>query len=290
MTPAEAQAFLGRQGLAPSRERGQNFLHDDRLAQKLVATAGVTPDDAVLEIGTGLGILTRALAPAARRVRTVEIDGGLVRGIEQESLLPADVELIHGDALDLDFAVQVAELGPPVKIVANLPYSVATPLLRRFLDHADILAGWGVMVQREVAQRLRASPGSKAYGSLSVIHQWLTQVGPALDLHGQCFYPVPKVVSTFITLSPREDPLVAPGNQGELARMERIVRAGFAHRRKTVVNSLKQAAGIAPATVEAVLAANGLDGRVRAEALSPEAWQKVSVALSDEEIGEEGVS
>ena len=93
MNPADAQAFLDRHGLAPSRDRGQNFLHDDRLAEKLVATAGVTPDDAVLEIGTGLGILTRALAPAARRVRTIEIDRGLVRGLTEESLLPESVEL-----------------------------------------------------------------------------------------------------------------------------------------------------------------------------------------------------
>ena len=281
MTPAQAQAFLDRHGLAPSRERGQNFLHDDRLARKLVATAGVRPGDAVLEIGTGLGILTRALAPAARRVRTVEIDGGLVRGLRAEGVLPDGVELVHGDALELDLAAQVGELGRPVRVVANLPYSVASPLLRRFLDHADVLSGWGVMVQREVAQRLRAAPGSKAYGSLSVVHQWLVEVGPALDLHGQCFYPVPRVVSTFVAMWPRDEPLVDRGDRGELARMERIVRAGFAHRRKTVVNSLKRAAGIEPVRAESVLAAHGLDTRVRAEALSPTAWQKVSRDLSD---------
>lgn len=279
MNASEARAFLDRHGLAPSRERGQNFLHDQALADKLVRTAGVEPGDRVLEIGTGLGILTRALAAVAAGVRSVEIDAGLVRALTEESLLPEGVELVHADALALDLGEQIAALGAsgaPVRVVANLPYSVATPLLRNLLDVAGALAGVGVMVQREVAARLRAEPGSKPYGSLSVVNQWVVEVGSALDLHGQCFYPVPQVVSTFITLWPRERPLVGAG---ELAEMERIVRAGFAHRRKTLVNSLKRAAGVEPARTEAVLGRLGLDPRTRAERLSPEAWQAVGAQL-----------
>lgn len=282
MNVAEARAFLDRHGLAPSRERGQNFLHDAAQAQKLVRAAGVGPRDAVLEIGTGLGILTLALADRAQRVRSVEIDGGLVRGLTEERILPAEVELVHGDALELDLPAQIAELaegGAPVRVVANLPYSVATPLLRRLLDVAAGLAGIGVMVQREVAARMRAVPSTKDYGSLSVIHQWVVEVGGSLDLHGRCFYPVPRVVSSFITLTPRAQPLVEPA---ALARMERIVRAGFAHRRKTLVNSLKGAANLDPAHVNSVLLGLEIDPRTRAESLSPEAWQKIGARLTDE--------
>ncbi len=125
---------------------------------------------------------------------------------------------------------------------------------------------------------MRAQPGTKAYGSLSVIHQWLVEVGPALDLHGRCFYPVPQVISTFVTLWPREQPLVEPG---KLARMESLVRAGFAHRRKTLVNSLKRAGGVDPALAESVLEAHGLDPRARAESLSPEAWQRFGHQLTE---------
>lgn len=281
MNATDARDFLERHGLAPSKDRGQNFLHDDALAEKLVRVAGVGPNDSVLEIGTGLGILTRALAGAAARVRSVEIDGGLIRGLRGDSILPAEVELVHADALDLDLAAQIAELGEggaPVRVVANLPYSVATPLLRRLLDVASNLAGIGVMVQREVAARMRAVPSNKDYGSLSVIHQWVVDVGDSLDLHGRCFYPVPRVVSTFITLGPREKPLV---EAADLVRMERIVRAGFAHRRKTLVNSLKRAANLDPAYVTAVLVAHEIDPRTRAENLSPEAWQKIGTQLAD---------
>ena len=281
MNASEAQAFLARHGLAPSRERGQNFLHDADLAAKLVRVAGVQPEDAVLEIGTGLGILTRALAPAARRVRTVEIDGGLVRGLTEEGVLPAEVELVHADALDLDLVAEARALGAPeqpVRVVANLPYSVATALLRRFLDAPTLWEGFGVMVQREVAARLRAAPRTKPYGSLSVVAQWVARAGSSLDLHGRCFYPVPAVVSTFITLVPRERPLV---RAEELAGMERIVRFGFAHRRKTLVNSLRGAGGIDPERSLEALAAAGLDPRVRAEALDPETWQKIARRLAD---------
>ena len=281
MNASEARDFLDRHGLAPARERGQNFLHDEALAGKLVRVADVGAEDAVLEIGTGLGILTKALARVAARVRSVEVDGGLVRGLVEDAVLPAAVELVHADALALDLGDQLAELGSggaPVRVVANLPYSVATPLLRKLLDVAAGLAGVGVMVQREVAARIEAQPGTKAYGSLSVVHQWLVEIGSSSDLHGRCFHPVPRVVSSFITLRPRPVPLVAPER---LAQLERIVRAGFAHRRKTLVNSLRGAASLEPARVTEALLALEFDPRVRAEELSPEAWQKIAERLAD---------
>jgi 16S rRNA (adenine1518-N6/adenine1519-N6)-dimethyltransferase len=275
MSAAEARAFLERHGLAAHRDRGQNFLHDEAVARRLVALAGVGPEDGVLEIGTGLGMLTRALAERARRVETIEVDAGLVRALAAAGL-PANVRLHHADALEIDLAALLGALGPPARVVANLPYSVATPLLRRFLDLGPSLQGVAVMVQREVAARIRARPGSPDYGSLSVLHHWLVSHGEALDLPAACFHPAPRVTSTFLCMTRRTGVLAA----GELARLEPIVRAGFAHRRKTLVNSLARAADIEGGRATAALRELGLDARVRAEHLLPEQWLALARRLA----------
>lgn len=267
MSAEEARAFLERHGLAAHKDRGQNFLHDEAVARRLVALAGVRPEDGVLEIGTGLGMLTRALAERARRVETVEVDAGLVRALA-EAGLPPNVRLHHADALELDLAALVAGLGRPARIVANLPYSVATPLLRRFLDLRTAVEAVAVMVQREVAARIRARPGSRDYGSLSVLFHWGMTQGEAVDLPPSCFHPAPRVTSTFLCMSPRRDLLAA----GELPALEGVLRAGFAHRRKTLVNSLARAADIDAVRTTAALRELGLDARVRAERLLPEQW------------------
>lgn len=281
MSVGDARALLERHGLAAHRSRGQNFLHDDALAAKLVRTAGVAPGDAVLEIGTGLGILTRALAESADRVVTVEIDGGIVHALEAEQALPDNVRLVHGDALELDLAGEVARLGPSVRVVANLPYSVATPLLRRFLELMPRLRGFGVMVQKEVASRICAEPGERGYGSLAVLHHWLARRVATLDLHPRCFYPVPKVVSTFLAMEPVEPaPWAADELAQGLARAERILRGGFGHRRKTLANALRQSVGLVPADVEDWLEARGLPRRARAENLAPDTWLALDRAFA----------
>jgi 16S rRNA (adenine1518-N6/adenine1519-N6)-dimethyltransferase len=268
----DAREFLARHGLAASKGLGQNFLCDEAQADKLVRLAEVGADEAVLEIGTGLGILTRALAKQARAVTTIEIDAGLVRALAAESALPANARLIHRDALAVDLAAEIAALaadGARVRVVANLPYSAATPLMRRFLDLAPSLASWAVMIQREVALRIGAQPGSRDYGSFAVLHQLVARVRVGLALHPQCFYPTPRVTSSFVLLTPHAEFALRPG---ELDRVERLVRAAFAHRRKTLVNSLRQHGGIDPAPVAAWLARAGLDERTRAEALAPAQW------------------
>ncbi len=277
MSPAEIRDFLDRHGLAAHRSRGQNFLHDDALADKLAATAQVGPEDAVLEIGTGLGILTHALARRARLVVSVEVDSGLVRGLAAEGGLPDSVELLHADALELDWEATLARAPGPWRVVANLPYSVATPLLRQLLDRAGDLAGYGVMVQRELARRIAAPVQAKDYGSFAVIHQLCVDVAATLDLHGQCFYPVPNVVSRFLTLVPRRTD--RPGRD-ELASIERVVRAGFAHRRKTVANSLQRAGGWPPEQIAEALAHVGLDAGLRAERISPPEWRALAARLA----------
>ncbi len=269
MSAAEVKAFLASHGLLARRDLGQNFLVDASLAARLVALAGVEPDDRVIEIGTGLGVLTRALANRAQRVVTIEIDAGVVRALRAEAALPESVELVHADALDFDLAACIRGLGGPVRLVANLPYSVSAPLLRRCLDLREQLTGWSVMLQSEVAARLLARPGSRDYGSLAVLHALTVTFSKAMELSPNCFFPVPKVSSTFVRIAPLDAPLV---EAGELRDVERVVRAAFAKRRKTLVNSLR-AGALGPQRsreeLEAALARCAIEPRARAERLEP---------------------
>jgi 16S rRNA (adenine1518-N6/adenine1519-N6)-dimethyltransferase len=277
---SEVRAFLETHRLAARRDLGQNFLCDERIAEKLARIAAVEPGDRVVEIGTGLGILTRALAARAARVVSVEVDAGIVRALRSEAVLPAGVELIHGDALELDLGALVGAGSGPVRVVGNLPYAVASPLLRRLLDLGAKLESWSVMLQKEVARRLLAAPGSRGYGSLGVLHQLVATVKIGLDLHPRCFYPVPRVSSTFLHITPRRE---APLALGELRMVEGVVRAGFAHRRKTIVNSLRAAAEGRPLPserIEETLARFGIDRRARAESLSPEQWLGIARDLA----------
>ena len=268
---SSVRTLLERHGLSARRELGQNFLLDPELARALVRDAGVAPGDAVIEVGTGLGILSRALAEVAERVISLEVDAGLVRVLAAEALLPANVSLRHADVLASDLAALVDELaGRPVRLVANLPYSVASLVLRRALDLREHLAGWAVMVQSEVAERVLAAPGSPDYGSLAVLHALCCRVRRLRELPPRCFHPAPQVSSTFLGLSLRPD---SPLRPGELVWLERVVRAGFGKRRKTLVNALRGGGLVpapAPEVVREVLAELGADPRVRAERLAPE--------------------
>jgi len=274
------RALLERHGLRAGRDRGQNFLVDPDLARSLVRRAGVAPGDAVIEVGTGLGILTRALAETARRVVTVEVDAGLVRLLRAEALLPDNVELVHADVLRMDLAAAASALATegPVRAVANLPYSVGARVLRRLLDLRGTLAGWAVMVQKEVGERLRAAPGTPDYGSLAVLHALLARVEPVRELAPGCFEPAPRVTSAFLRVTPRDD---APLGDAELVSFERFARAAFARRRKTLVNALH--GGLDPApdaeAIRTALATLGHDPRVRAERLPPEALLSLFRAL-----------
>ena len=282
MTPTEVRALLERFGLAPSRERGQNFLVDAEVAAALAEATGVGTGDSVIEIGTGLGILTRALAARGARVLGVEVDAGLVRALRGASLLPDGAELRHADALELDWPALVRERGA-THVVGNLPYSISSPLLRQLLDLRGALRGWSVMIQRDVAERLLAGPGSKSYGSLSVLHQLCVGVHKVRDLSPELFFPVPRVRSTFLRMQPRAD---APALPGGLSGVERVVRAAFGQRRKTLANALAGAGlgGPEGEPAAALCVRAGLDPRARAESLPPEAFAALAAAV----VGEGG--
>jgi 16S rRNA (adenine1518-N6/adenine1519-N6)-dimethyltransferase len=278
MGASEIRALLERHGLLARRDLGQNFLCDEGLAVRLVSLAGVEPGDSVIEIGTGLGCLTRALAARARCVVTLEVDAGLVRALRAEGRLPGNVELLHADVLHSDLGDLVAGCEAPVRLVANLPYSISGPVLRRLLDLRGGLVDWSVMLQREVAGRLLARPGSRAYGSLTVLHRLMVELGKALTLEPHCFFPKPKVRSSFLRMQPLAKPLLKPE---ELSWVERVVRAAFSQRRKTLVNALR-GGGFEPEAVVRALDGLGIDRRARAESLAVEQLLAVARALAPE--------
>ena len=275
MSAAEVRAVLARHGLRAQRARGQNFLVDDALAARLVELAGVEAGDGVLEIGTGLGVLTRALAARAAQVVTLEVDAGIVRALRAEGVLPANARLLHADALRADLAGLVAAHGRPARVVANLPYSISAPVLRRLLDLRDRVEDWSVMLQREVARRLLAAPGSRDYGSLGVLHALVARVEPKLELPPGCFYPAPRVRSSFLRIAPLAEPLVA---RGELAGVEALVRRAFGMRRKTLGNALRAYAS-SPESLARALDAAGIERRARAEQLAPGRFVALARAL-----------
>ena len=285
MNASSVRAVLTRHRLLARRDLGQNFLVDDAMAARLVQLAGVEPGETVIEIGAGLGTLTQALAARAARVVAIEIDAGLVRALRAERLLPENVELLHADALSVDLA---ALAGGPARVVGNLPYSVASPLLRRLLDLRGSLLDWSVMLQREVAARVVAAEGTRDYGSLAVLHALTVEVVKCAELAPGLFHPAPRVRSSFLRITPLRAPRLGPG---ELAPVERIVRAAFSKRRKTIANALR-GADLAPEggprALEDLLRRLGIDPRARAESLAPERLLGLARALAGEGGGRAG--
>jgi 16S rRNA (adenine1518-N6/adenine1519-N6)-dimethyltransferase len=237
---------------------GQNFLADPNLLDAIVREAGLAADDVVLEVGGGEGVLTERLAPEVATVHVIELDERLRAGLEDLAARQPSIRLVFGDAMHVDLAA----LSPtPTAMVANLPYSIATPLILRTIAELPGLGRWTVMVQREIADRLRAVPGTKAYGSPSVMAQLACRVELLRVVDPAVFRPRPRVESALLRLE-----RVAPWPGEEVAR---LVRGAFAHRRKALARSVATA-GVAPRErVLAALEATGLPASVRAEELAP---------------------
>ena len=246
---------------------GQNFLADPNLLDAIVRDAELAPEDVVLEVGAGEGVLSGRRAAAAAHLHTVEIDRGLEPALERIAALP-NVDLHWGDAMKLDLAV----LDPaPTAMVANLPYSVATPLILRTIEELPSLGRWTVMVQREIADRLRAAPGNRTYGSPSAVAQLACEVELLRAVDPAVFKPRPRVDSAILRL--RRTGL------GADAQTRQLIRAAFAHRRKSLARSLEHASPGSLAPARAALAELGLPEDARAEALSPEQFAALSAKL-----------
>jgi 16S rRNA (adenine1518-N6/adenine1519-N6)-dimethyltransferase len=250
---------IARFGLHATRSLGQNFLLDLNLTRRIAAAAAPLAGITVLEVGPGPGGLTRALlASGPRRVVAVERDRRAVAALGELAAFYHDrLQVIEGDALDLD---EAKVLGPdPAKLVANLPYNIATALLIKWLAQPHLFQTYVLMFQKEVAERLAAAPGTKAYGRLSVITQWRTEVKRLFDVPPRAFTPPPKVTSSVVRLVPRKEPLFP----AEARLLERVTAAAFGQRRKMLRQSLKI---LGPA--EAILRATGIDATARAEDLT----------------------
>jgi 16S rRNA (adenine1518-N6/adenine1519-N6)-dimethyltransferase len=246
---------------------GQNFLADPNLLGAIVRDSGVGRDDCVLEVGAGEGALTTRLAEACGRVHVIELDRGLEPALAGVGALD-NVNLIWGDAVRID----LADLKPPpTAMVANLPYSVATPVIMRTIFELPSIGAWTVMVQREIADRLRAGPGTRTYGAPSVLAQLAGRVRLVRTVSRTVFRPPPRVDSAIISIR-RSGP-------GPDEKTRRLVRAAFSHRRKALPRSLDLAI---PGTLEPArqaLAGLGLAPGIRAEALSPEQFTALSARL-----------
>jgi 16S rRNA (adenine1518-N6/adenine1519-N6)-dimethyltransferase len=246
---------------------GQNFLADPNLLEAIVRDAELRPEDVVLEVGAGEGVLSERLAAAAARLHTVEIDRRLEPALEPIAALP-NVNLHWGDAMKLDLdGLQP----PPTAMTANLPYSVATPLILRTIAELPSLRRWTVMVQREIADRLRAASGSRVYGSPSAIAQLACEVELVRAVDPAVFKPRPRVESAILRLR-RTGP-------GADAQTRELIRAAFAHRRKSLARSLEHARPGSLAPARAALAELGLPEDARAEALAPEQFAALSAKL-----------
>ena len=262
----QIKEILSRHGFRFSKSLGQNFLVADWVPRSIADSAGLDADTCVLEIGPGIGCLTRELSERAGKVVAVELDGAL-RPVLTETLADlANGEVVYGDILRQDLAALTAERMPGLRpvVCANLPYNVTTPVLTKLIE-SGLFDTVTVMIQREVARRICAAPNTPDYGAFGIFVQWHMTAELLFDVPPGCFIPQPKVTSSVIRLTRRAAP---PSTVRDEKLLMRIVRAAFNQRRKTLVNALSAGLGMDKGLAAAALAGCGLDERVRGEALS----------------------
>ncbi len=272
LSPPAIRALLSDHGLHPSKALGQHFLADPNTARRIVRLADLEPAQPVIEVGPGLGSLTLALCEAGHRVRAVELDRHVLP-VLAEVVEGADVDIVAGDALDVDWATLLRDAARWA-LVANLPYNVATAVLVRALELAPTIDTFLVMVQREVGERLAAPPGSKIYGAVSVKVAYFGAARVVGLVPPAVFYPRPNVDSALVHVVRHPTPPVALDDP---ARMFAIVQAGFATRRKTLRQSLRS---VFADRTGAILDAAGIDPMLRAERLGLEEWAALARAES----------
>ena len=260
-------SLLRKHGIRPLKRLGQNFLCDPNILEKIVRIADVRDTDTVVEIGAGIGVMTALLAARARRLIALEVDRRLVAVLKTELGESSNIEIVHGDVLEYDFAsVRTGGGEGKLRVVGNVPYNLSSQIVLRLLDYRESVDRAVLMLQREVAERLAAPPGTKDYGPLSVYVALYTQPRLEMRVPASCFVPRPEVDSRVIRLDMRRDPLCSVDDP---ALFRDVVRRCFAKRRKTLLNNLRQS-GL-PAgqdAIPSILEELGIDGTRRAETLS----------------------
>ena len=272
-------SLLRKYGIRPRKRLGQCFLCDLNIMEKIVRIAGVRDTDTVVEIGSGIGVLTAMIARTARRVVAVEVDRLLVEILQNELGDFGNVEIVHTDVLQFDFSsvcTHPMQEGRKerIKVIGNVPYNLSSQIVLRLLDTRDCLERVVLMLQREVAERLAAPPGTKDYGPLSVYVALFTESTLENKVPAGCFYPRPDVESRVLRLDIRQKPLC---RVDDMDFFRQLVRSAFSKRRKTLLNSLKSS--LLPVTgdqISAALSALGIDGVRRAETLSVQEFADLS--------------
>jgi len=269
---------------------GQHFLSDRRVVERIIEAVSPQGGDAIIEIGPGTGVLTRPLAERAGYVCAIEADSRLVAELNRDNSLP-NLAILSGDALSIDWAKLIDSCIqgwkthasqpdglPRVRIVANLPYYISTPILQLLIGQRERIFDITVMLQDEVVDRIASAPGTKDYGYLSVLVQFYCEVQKLFEVPPSAFRPAPEVRSAVVRLSTRQHPVVAVDNE---ERYLGVVRAAFAQRRKTILNNLRAAAGVLAATnpLGEALERAGIDPRRRAETLSLEDFARLCDSL-----------
>jgi len=286
----QTRQSLDKHSLAPKKRFGQNFLVNQHTAEAIVRAGSIDKNDVVVEVGVGLGALTQPLAEQARQVIGIEIDSGIIRFHEEENDLPANVTLLHQDILKADFQALVEQCGGPLKIMANLPYSISNPFIFKLIENRMTVTRATIMLQKEVAERLMAKPASKEYGVPSVLLQSCATIRRMMTLKPSEFHPRPKIDSVVIRIDFSHAPFqAADGTPFSFRYLQNIVRTTFNQRRKTILNTLsgmgmmsdEHAADKAQAkqlAEEAIIRA-GLTPSLRPEVLHLEDFIRLAVAV-----------
>ena len=283
-SPRETKAIIDSYSFSFQKKFGQNFLVDSNVLENIIEKAGITKDDLVLEIGPGIGTMTQYLCENAREVVAIEIDETLIPILNYTLEDYDNVEIINDDALktDIEKIVKKKNGGKPIKVVANLPYYITTPIIMGLLEGKAPIESITIMVQKEVAERMQTGPGSKDYGALSLAVQYYADANILMTVPASCFMPRPKVDSSVIKLDIYDKP---PVDVCDEEMMFKIIRASFNQRRKTLVNGLKNASNL-PFTKEEIeesIEKLGEDARVRGEKLTLEQFAKLTNILMGEE-------
>ncbi|MBQ8815975.1 MAG: 16S rRNA (adenine(1518)-N(6)/adenine(1519)-N(6))-dimethyltransferase RsmA [Lachnospiraceae bacterium] len=279
--PQNTIAILQKYNFNFQKKFGQNFLIDTRVLDRIIESAEITKDDCVLEIGPGIGTMTQYLAEAAREVVAVEIDKNLIPILENDTLAEYDnVTIINDDILKVDInkIVQEKNNGQPIKVVANLPYYITTPIIMGLFESHVPLKSITIMVQKEVADRMQVGPGTKDYGALSLAVQYYAKPEIVANVPPNCFIPRPNVGSAVIRLTRHDKPPVEVKDE---AYMFALIRASFNQRRKTLLNGLTNAGnlGVTKEQITEALEQMGLPATIRGEALTLEQFGELSNLL-----------
>jgi len=273
---ASIRKELAEYGLFPKKRLGQHFLVDPNILNKVIRTAQVGKEDVVLEVGPGLGEMTLALAHRVKKVIAIEIDPKLVAILNKKAKDYPNVEVMKSDILKVDFKHILEKEGHTIKVVANLPYQISTPLLFRFVEAKEVFSTFTLMLQREVAERMVASPGGKEYGRLSVLLQMFLDLSVRFFIPPSAFFPRPKVESAVVHMGWKEKPTAEIQDE---EWFKKVVKSCFGYRRKTLANALKHSELPLPDSIESRMEKVGIDPQRRPETLTIQEYVRLAEAL-----------